>query len=120
MFSIKWIVRTALGSITRMYEAEDVIAAYRDELPPPGCAQTLKQWEVADRPVDCALFIMDPNGTSGDRFAGRSFDTGTVYVMNETGATVGKFVLSDAVVDNSTAATDRGVMVSQPKKWSAE
>ena len=96
MFTIKWIVATPHGEVTRLFEARDVRVAYRNSNPgiEPDWGH-LPRFELADRPVKRALLVIDP----GPNFAGHSFDCGKVYVMNETGATVAKYVLSDAMID---------------------
>lgn len=93
MLTIKWIVRTDKGEVIRMYEAKSVSVAYRNEDRPPA-GSLAPPWCVDGRPVLTSLLILDPN----DGLSGRSFDCGTVYVMNESGATVGKYVLSDEMV----------------------
>lgn len=92
MFTVKRIVRTELGEVTRLYEADSVEAAFRDE-PPPGARCWLSApWQIDGRRfVERALVIVN------DAFGGRSFDRGTVYVMNRDGATVSKYVLDDSI-----------------------
>ncbi len=100
MLTVKWIVQTAHGEIVRIYEAREVALAFRDGPPPPDgpVKQTPPHWMVHDRAVERALMILDQ---SEPNFAGRSFDTGVVYVMNESGATVGKYVLDERVIEEA-------------------
>ncbi len=98
MFTVKWIVNTPFGEQTRIFPAREVAVAYRAKMP-DGYQQIspsieIARWELAGRPVERQLFIIDPYEPN---FAGRSFDVGIVYVMNEWGATVGKYVL-DATI----------------------
>ena len=102
MFTVKWTVRHKQGEVTRMFSANEVIAAYR-EFPPPGDPNMPKafvappppaSWRVAEREVDHALVILDPYESGSTSLA-----HGIVYVMNEQGATVSKFVLCDAIAD---------------------
>ena len=100
MLTVKWIVRTKHGEVIRIYEAREVALAFRDAPPPPPSApvQASSHWLVHDRTVERSLMILDP---SEPNFAGRSFDTGIVYVMNDTGATVGKYVLDNRVIEDA-------------------
>lgn len=127
MFTIKWIVKTPCGEIVRMFEAKDIAVAFRNEPRSPAGAAvpqaTLKHWEVAGRPVDYSLLVMDPYEPN---YAGRSFDSGIVYVMNETGATVGKYVLSDEILPDPPAPlvmqTDSATLqatIPTPMVWSS-
>ncbi len=102
MFTVKWIVNTPFGEQIRIFEAKEVAVAYRDKMPegygdptiPSIPSIEVARWELAGRPVGRQLLIMDPYEPN---FAGRSFDVGTVYVMNESGATVGKYVLDPSI-----------------------
>lgn len=85
MLTVKWVIDTPDGQIDRIFEAREVTVASRYDPTSP------KAWKVAQRGVDRALVILDPSDPS---FAGRSIDCGLVYVMNEAGATVGKYILS--------------------------
>ena len=99
MLTIKWIVNTPFGEKIRIFEAKEVAVAYRDKMPPGYGQQTapnaqIPRWELAGRLVERQLFIIDPYEPN---FAGQSFDVGTVYVMNEAGSTVGKYVLDPEI-----------------------
>ena len=98
MFTVKWIVNTPHGEQIRIFAAREVAVAYRDKMPEGHGQQTVSaeiaRWELAGRPVDRQLLVMDPYEPN---FAGRSFDTGIVYVMNEAGATVGKYILDPTI-----------------------
>lgn len=91
MFTVKWVLKTTRGEITRMLQAEDVKIACA-KVNPPGSGTTVipLPWMVDGRVVEKALVILD-----GPSLHGRSFDCGTFYIMNEQGATVGKYVLSE-------------------------
>jgi hypothetical protein len=103
MFTVKWVVRTTLGEVTRMFEANRVEVAYRNgtvsspssslkAAPPEEIQPTFR---LGERYVNKALLVID----DGPGYAGHSFDRGVVYVMNEAGATVGKYVLDDTVIE---------------------
>lgn len=96
MFTVKWIVKTEVGEITRIFEARNVEVGYRNDYDPPSVASKSPPtpWYIHGRFVERALLVID-----GDEAAltGHSFDVGTVYVMNEAGSTVGKYVLDDSI-----------------------
>jgi len=96
MFTVKWIVKQSYGEVIRMFEADEVSVAFADA----SVATPKGGWSVAGRVVGNALLIMDPYDIGG-----RSLADGTVYVMNEAGATVGKYLLSDEVVDYAPLST---------------
>ena len=100
MFTVKWVVRTELGETTRLFEAHTVESAYRDQRAPhPGAPEhSSKPWYLNGRPVNGALVVIDGMSGDDDPFVGHSFDWGTIYVMNETGATVAKYVLNETPV----------------------
>lgn len=85
MFTVKWIVKTGAGETIRMFSADDVTVAYRDQ-----STEMAAPWMVAGREVEGALVILDPHDIGA-----RSLNHGLVYVMNEAGATVGKYELGD-------------------------
>jgi len=90
MFTVKWVVRHADGEVIRMFEAENVTVAYRNQDPN---AVAKESWEVEGRVVERSLLIVGHADLSS-----RSLDVGVAYVMNEAGATVGKYVLNDDII----------------------
>jgi hypothetical protein len=95
MFTVKWCVQHKQGEVIRMFQVDEVIVASRNTQVPnePPAAE----WMVAGRFMRVgALVILDPHGVNG---GGASLAHGVVYVMNSTGATVGKYYLSDEVID---------------------
>lgn len=98
MFTVKWVVKTELGETTRLFEAHTIESAYRNPLPPDVPAAAPKSWYLDGRPVNGALVVIDGMDGDDDPFCGHSFDWGTIYVMNESGATVAKYVLNETPI----------------------
>lgn len=90
MLTVKWIVKTDKGEITRIFEAEDVAVAYRDNPLPPN-NEDGSDFKVGRYPVRRAVLVINPHDLSSDR----ALDIGTCYVMNEGGKTVGSYQLYD-------------------------
>lgn len=100
MFTIKWVYKTARGEITHMYQSEQVDIAYKNSLP-PGTPEPSAPWKVQGRIVEKSLAILDGHGIFG-----RSFNCGMIYVMNDQGATVGKYILDDKVLPESVTLSE--------------
>lgn len=110
MLTVKWIVQTSMGEVTRIFTADDVAVAFPN-------ASDIKPGDrmmVASRHVPPhGLVILDPYDLGG-----RSLAHGKVYVMNAQGATIGSYQLDDAIIpanDHLPITSGPEVPVAQPK-----
>ncbi len=101
MLTVKWVVQTTKGSVTRIFEAEDVAIAYRnDPIPslsptPSVTRQDGSDFKVGRYAVKTALLVINPHDLSADR----ALDCGLCYVVNDHGKTVGSYQLSNDTID---------------------
>lgn len=95
MLTVKWIVQTTKGSVERIFAADDVAIAYRNN--PLGDAQKIdgSDFKVGRYAVKSAVLVINPNDSSSDR----CLADGICYVMNAAGKTVGSYQLSDEVIE---------------------
>lgn len=94
MLTVKWTVQTPKGSVTRIFEADDVAIAYRNN-PLPPTSNDGSDFKVGRYAVGSAILVINPHDASADR----ALDCGTCYVMNDHGKTVGSYELGDKVMD---------------------
>jgi hypothetical protein len=88
MFTINWTYKIEDMQVHHIFAAERIDFAFRDCIPGAGQAPLPK--EFMGRMVTKSLAVLE-----GYDLAGRSFDCGTVYVMNEHGKTVAHYELGD-------------------------
>lgn len=97
MLTVKWIVQTNKGSVERIFPAEDVAIAYRNE-PLTPADNDRSDFKVGRYEVGSAILIINPHDSSSDR----ALDVGLCYVMNEAGKTIGSYILSEGTYAYAT------------------
>jgi hypothetical protein len=85
MLTVKWIYEVDGGEITRIFTAEDVAVGFRDHGQKLSASDPMR---IGAREVHRSLCVLEPATLEK-----QSFDHGTIYVMNDAGATVGKYFL---------------------------
>jgi hypothetical protein len=89
MFSVKWIYQQNGLEVNRIFEAERVATAFRNDGPPDSPRRQFNP-TLFGREVERALVILG-DGDLDDI----SIDCGKVYVMNQAGRTVASYDLGD-------------------------
>lgn len=107
MLTVKWIVQTDKGSVERIFAADDVAIAYRNN--PFSDVQKVdgSDFKVGRYAVKSAVLVINPHDASSDR----CLADGTCYVMNDAGKTVGSYQLSDKVLDSADGLPTSETMI---------
>ena len=101
MLSVKWIYERDGLRIEHVFEAERVSAAFNQEDPASAVKRQFPQ-QLMGRDVERAVVILD-----GPDLVGKSFDCGTVYVMNQNGRTVASYELGPSGINSAVLPEER-------------